>query len=72
MEIEKKIGTPADHNKPFKFEGLHFKRWKQKMFFYLKLMKLHMIVSATKPEEVDPPTEDSQKNADKWTDDDFD
>jgi len=29
-----------DLNKPFKFEGYHFKRWQQKMMFSLTMRKV--------------------------------
>ncbi|XP_073225602.1 uncharacterized protein [Cicer arietinum] len=35
------LGSSAsDHNKPFRFEGSHFKRWQQKMLFFLTTKKL--------------------------------
>lgn len=41
MDIEEIIGTSAAavSDKPFKFEGTHFKRWQQKMKFFLTLEK---------------------------------
>jgi hypothetical protein len=37
MITEENIGTfvVGATEKPFKFKGLHFKRWQQKMFFFL-------------------------------------
>ncbi|PNX85361.1 hypothetical protein L195_g041429, partial [Trifolium pratense] len=32
--------TVGATEKPFKFEGLHFKRWQQKMYFFLTLKKV--------------------------------
>ena len=35
------ITMPVNHGeKPEKFYGLHFKRWQQKMFFYLAIWTL--------------------------------
>ncbi|GAU38712.1 hypothetical protein TSUD_396400 [Trifolium subterraneum] len=35
--------------RPFKFEGLHFKRWQQKMFFFLTLKKVVHVLSDEMP-----------------------
>ncbi|XP_073219682.1 uncharacterized protein [Cicer arietinum] len=43
MSTDKIIGTSSfasDYNKPFRFEGSHFKRWQQKMLFFLTTKKL--------------------------------
>jgi hypothetical protein len=40
------VGT----EKPFKFEGLHFKRWEQKMFFFLTLKKVVHVLTEDMPE----------------------
>ncbi|CAJ2644652.1 unnamed protein product [Trifolium pratense] len=35
--------------KPFKFEGLHFKRWQQKMYFFLTLKKVVNVLNEDIP-----------------------
>ena len=40
-----------DLNKPFKFEGLHFKRWKQKVLFFFTTKKLAFFCTSDKPTE---------------------
>ncbi|KAM7490746.1 hypothetical protein LguiA_033667 [Lonicera macranthoides] len=48
MASEPKSGT-VELNKLFRFEGMHFRRWKQKMFFYLTTKKLDSICETEKP-----------------------
>ncbi|KAA0048786.1 putative Polyprotein [Cucumis melo var. makuwa] len=38
-----------DLNHPFQFEGAHFKRWKQKMLFFLTLKKMTTACTIEKP-----------------------
>ncbi|KAH7859358.1 hypothetical protein Vadar_000011 [Vaccinium darrowii] len=72
MEFENKfVSAPTDINKPFRFEGLHYKRWKQKLFFYLTTQKLAFYCSSVKPAAVNPPTDQNHQEIQKWTDDDF-
>ncbi|XP_073225603.1 uncharacterized protein [Cicer arietinum] len=43
MSADEIIGlgsSASNHNKPFRFEGSHFKRWQQKMLFFLTTKKL--------------------------------
>jgi len=43
MTTEEIIGSGysvSDYNKPFRFEGNHFKRWQQKMQFFLTTKKV--------------------------------
>lgn len=61
----------SDNNKPFKFVGANFKRWQNKMFFYLHTKKCEKQTTATKPVMVDPPTEEQAKAIDDWTEKDF-
>ena len=39
-EITGSGSSASDYNKPFRFEGSHFKRWQQKMLFFLTTKKL--------------------------------
>ncbi|TYK09542.1 uncharacterized protein E5676_scaffold757G00230 [Cucumis melo var. makuwa] len=58
-------------NRPFRFEGAHFKRWKQKMFFLtLKKVATTCTTEKSKVSEKDP-TEEQLKNLDIWIETDF-
>ncbi|KAA0050358.1 uncharacterized protein E5676_scaffold293G00700 [Cucumis melo var. makuwa] len=61
-----------DLNCPFRFEGAHFKRWKQKMLFFLTLKKVATTCTTEKLKvsEKDP-TEEQLKNLATWTETDF-
>ena len=54
----------VDLNKPFRFEGLHFKRWRQKMLFFLTMKKVVYALTTEKPIQSTPPTEDATKDLD--------
>ncbi|GJR87318.1 retrovirus-related pol polyprotein from transposon TNT 1-94 [Tanacetum coccineum] len=55
--------TVANHaEKPEKFNGQNFKRWQQKMFFYLTTLNLVRFLNETAP-QVEPPTEGQPSNA---------
>lgn len=47
MATEEIIGNSAvgATEKPFKFEGNHFKRWQHKMFFFLTLKKCAYVLN---------------------------
>nr|GFA95017.1 putative EF-hand domain pair, reverse transcriptase, RNA-dependent DNA polymerase [Tanacetum cinerariifolium] len=54
--------TVANHAKrPEKFNGQNFKRWQQKMFFYLTTLGLARFLKETVP-QVEPPAEGKRKN----------
>ena len=42
---------------PFRFEGLHFKRWRQKMEFFLTMRKVVAVLTTEKPNLPDKPAE---------------
>ena len=67
----KSSGYPIDLNKPFKFEGLHFKRWKPKVFFYLTTKNVEKNVNSTKPVFDLPATVEQTNTIEKWEKDDF-
>ncbi|GJT40199.1 pol polyprotein, partial [Tanacetum coccineum] len=55
--------TVANHvEKPEKFNGQNFKRWQQKMFFYLTTLGLARFLKETAP-QVKPPAEGQSSNA---------
>ncbi|GJU90792.1 reverse transcriptase domain-containing protein [Tanacetum coccineum] len=55
--------TVANHaEKPEKFNGQNFKRWQQKMFFYLTTLNLALFLKETAP-QVEPPREGQPSNA---------
>ncbi|GJU60511.1 hypothetical protein Tco_1238277 [Tanacetum coccineum] len=55
--------TVANHaEKPEKFNGQNFKRWQQKMFFYLTTLNLARFLNETAP-QLEPPTEGQPSNA---------
>ncbi|KAA0060458.1 uncharacterized protein E5676_scaffold119G00440 [Cucumis melo var. makuwa] len=62
----------SDLNRLFRFEGAHFKRWKQKLLFFLTLKKVATACTTEKPKvsEKDP-TEEQLKNLATWTETDF-
>ncbi|XP_062080695.1 uncharacterized protein LOC133785483 [Humulus lupulus] len=69
----------TDINKPFCFEGLHFKCWKQKMLFYLTMKKVAFVLTALKSVVSKPSTnkdketerEKQQKELDSWVENNF-
>ncbi|GKE19604.1 hypothetical protein Tco_1427181 [Tanacetum coccineum] len=51
--------TVANHDEKLeKFNGQNFKRWQQKMFFYLTTLNLALFLKETAP-QVEPPREES-------------
>ncbi|KAL5818316.1 hypothetical protein ACOSQ4_022158 [Xanthoceras sorbifolium] len=43
------IKTSTDLNKPFRFEGIHFKKWRQKMLFFLTIKNVAYVLTTEKP-----------------------
>ncbi|GJX45308.1 retrovirus-related pol polyprotein from transposon TNT 1-94, partial [Tanacetum coccineum] len=59
--------TVANHaERPEKFNGQNFKRWQQKMFFYLTTLGLARFLKETAP-QVEPPTEGQSSTAQATT-----
>jgi hypothetical protein len=55
--------VPAHGEKPEKFNGLHFKRWQQKMLFYLTTLNLAQFLTETAPELTEEDKDDQAKIA---------
>ncbi|GKF07809.1 hypothetical protein Tco_0042033 [Tanacetum coccineum] len=65
----------ADINKPFRFEGVHLKRWKHKMLFFLTMKKVAFALTSQKPVVIESTElwekEKQTKALQEWTENDF-
>ena len=62
-------------NKPFRLEGSHFKRWKQKMMFFLTVKKLFFVLINIRPtireNAADAQKDELTKEINSWNETDF-
>ena len=69
--MESENNTVPDLNKPSKFTGLHFKRWRQKILFFLTTKKLASFCTTVKPTLLEEPTIAHTKASQTWIENDF-
>ena len=66
------VSKNSSDEKPEKFNGTDFKRWQQKMLFYLTTMNLANIVKEEVPKaDNDPPSKESLMTIEAWKQSDF-
>ena len=58
-------------NKPFKFEGIHFKRWRQKMLFFFTTKNLASFCTLDKPAELENAMVVQMRAVETWVENDF-
>ena len=59
--------NPLVTTAPFRFEGLHFKRWRQKMEFFLTIRKVVAALTTDKLQLPDKPDEADAAKMASWT-----
>ncbi|XP_050238031.1 uncharacterized protein LOC126687514 [Mercurialis annua] len=66
IDVAGSNSTAFDANKPFHFEGLHFKRWRQKIEFFLTMKKVVSVLTMDMPivDEFSLDEEKEKQNAD--------
>ena len=71
VKSDVQFSNKINDERPEKFKGVDFKRWQQKMLFYLTILNLAHILKEECPKPADPDSRESLLTVETWKQSDF-